>query len=324
MKTVKHILFASWLILSGSVGSPTPCFADTQVTLNPDSEITGSVVRLSDLFNGVPVGIDRDIAQAPKPCKPALYDESVLRRLAQMYRLDWPGQDGTNQVFISAACTRITGDMIRGAVADKIKADGLAKNASLEVSFDRPSLEADIPSNEMPDFKLEKFYFDPNSKQFRTQLTAQTPQGLYVLPVSGRALIKRNVPVLIRRLDAGTLLGTNDLDWIEIPDDRITADVMTDPYQLIGRELRRDTPEGELLRTRDITPPRLVQRGSLITMKIETPYILITAQGKAQQDGTEGDMVRVLNTQSNRVVEGVVTAPGVVEIRMTRKMALAE
>ena len=51
-------------------------------------------------------------------------------------------------------------------------------------------------------------------------------------------------------------------------------------------------------------------RGSLVTMKIETPFMTVTAQGKAQQDGAEGEIVRVINTQSNRVVEGTVTGPG--------------
>jgi flagella basal body P-ring formation protein FlgA len=59
-------------------------------------------------------------------------------------------------------------------------------------------------------------------------------------------------------------------------------------------------------------------------MRIETPNILITAQGKAQQDGAEGETVRVINTQSNRLVEGIVVAPGVVEIRIAQKVALAE
>jgi len=109
-----------------------------------------------------------------------------------------------------------------------------------------------------------------------------------------------------------------------MPEERLTADIVTEQSQLIGRELRRDTPEGQILRSRDIMPQRLVQRGSLVTMKIETPYILVTAQGRAQQDGVEGETIRVVNTQSNRIVEGVVTAPGIVEIRIARKVALAE
>jgi len=166
--------------------------------------------------------------------------------------------------------------------------------------------------------------FDAASKQFRADLTAQTPRGPVVVPISGRVSIRRSVPILARRLEGGSVIGSSDLDTMELPEERITADVVTDPQQLVGRELRRDTPEGGVLRSRDVMPQRLVQRGSLVTMKIETPYILVTAQGKAQQDGAEGETIRVMNTQSNRIIEGVVIAPGVVEIVLVQKLALAE
>jgi flagella basal body P-ring formation protein FlgA len=148
--------------------------------------------------------------------------------------------------------------------------------------------------------------------------------GPFVLPVTGHVSIKRNVPILAHRLEAGTKISAADLDWIQVPEERITADVVTEPEQLIGRELRRDTVEGGILHSHDVMPPQLVKRGSLVTMKIETPYISMTAQGKAQQDGAQGEVVRVVNTQSNRTVEGVVIAPDTVEIRVASKIALAE
>jgi flagellar basal body P-ring formation protein FlgA len=324
MKKRTRILFTSWLVLSGSAGSPTPCIADTPVMLNPDVEVSRSAVKLSDLFAGVPAGIDRDIALAPPSCKPALYDEDVLKKLAKTYRLDWQGQSAANRITVSSPCTRITGDSIRSAVVAEMKAANNVRNPNFEVVFDKLSLEVDLPVHDNPGFKLEDFSYDPTTKQFRSTLTAQMPRGRYVLPITGHVSIKRNVPILARRLEGGTVIGAGDLDWIEVPEERITADVVTEPDQLIGREVRRDAHEGEILRSRDIIPPRLVLRGSLVTMKIETPYILVTAQGKAEQDGAKGETIRVMNTQSNRVVEGIVTAPGIVEIRAARKVALAE
>jgi flagella basal body P-ring formation protein FlgA len=323
MRRATRTLLTSWLILSGTAGSPTPCIADTAVTLKQDVEISRPAVRLGDLFAGVPSGIDRDIAQAPPPCKPALYDEAVLKKLAQTYRLDWQGL-GNDRIAVSTACTHISSDTIREAVVARMKTDVDARKLNYEIAFDRRGLEVDLPVKDGPGFTLENFSFDLTSKQFHADLTAQTPRGPFIVPVSGRVSIKRTVPVLARRLEGGTLIGTNDLDSIELAEERITADVVTEPSQLIGRELRRDTPEGNILRARDVMPARLVQRGSLVTMKIETPYILVTAQGKAQQDGAEGETIRVINTQSNRLVEGVVTAPGVVEIALAQKVAVAE
>jgi len=324
MKKTARIVFASWCLFAGIAGSPSPCAANTAVTLKPEAEINRFAVRLSDLFTGVPTEIDRDIAQAPPPCKPAVYNEIVLNKLADTYRLDWQSTPEADHVTVTSACTRITGDMIRDAVMTRLRADSNNKERNFEVSFDTHNLEMDLPANQHPDFKLDNFSYDPTNKQFRSDLTAQTPRGPYVLPITGRISVKRHVPILAHRMEGGTTIGASDLDWIEVPEERVTADVVTESNQLVGRELRRDTAEGDLLRSHDVMPPRLVQRGSLVTMRIETPYITITAQGKAQQDGAVGETVRVLNTQSNRIVEGTVTAPGTVEIHTAQRLAAAE
>lgn len=324
MKKSTRALALFWLVLSATMGSPTPCFSFTDVVLKQDGEIEKAAVRLSDLFDGVPAAIDRDIALAPPACKPAVYDEIVLSKLAQTYRLDWAKRSG-DSVTISSPCSRISADAIRDAVILKLKAANAVGKPNFEVSFDRRSADVVLPSKMTPSFALENFSYDPLSKKFRADLTAEAPRGLVVVPISGHATLKRTVPVLAHRLESGSVIGERDLDLIDMPDSRITADIVTEPSQLIGREMRRDVSEGEILRARDIMPPRFVQRGTLVTMKIETPYMIITAQGKAEQDGTEGDTIRVKNTQSNRVVEGVVTAPGVVEIRTAPKVvALAE
>ena len=78
------------------------------------------------------------------------------------------------------------------------------------------------------------------------------------------------------------------------------------------------------MRARDVSAPRLVTRGSLVTIKVETPYMMVTAQGRALQDGAMGDTVRVTNTQSNRTIEGIVASAGVVRIQTAQKMAAAE
>ena len=68
------------------------------------------------------------------------------------------------------------------------------------------------------------------------------------MPVAGHIAIKRNVPILAHRLEAGTTIGDADLDWLQVPEERVTAEIITETSQLIGHELRRDTGEGEMLR----------------------------------------------------------------------------
>ncbi|MDD3029716.1 MAG: flagellar basal body P-ring formation chaperone FlgA [Alphaproteobacteria bacterium] len=325
MRKRARILLMAWLAFSWSVGSSTPCEAGTSVTLvGPYVDVSGDTVRLSDLFSGLPSAADRDIAQAPPACEPALYDSAVLDTLAQAYRLDWSSsREGVAHVTVASACSHITSAMIRQAVRARLQNEGALKKVTFDVAFDRRDPSLDVAVDGTPSFSLDKFFYDPTTRAFRAVLEAETPRGRKTLALSGKTLVRYRAPILSKRIEAHAIIRSSDLDWIEVPEERVTADIVTEADQLVGREVKRNLPEGELVSARDIMPQRLVPRGSLVTLKIETPYILMTTQGKAQEDGAEGDVIRVINTQSNRVIEGVVVAPGVVEVRVARKVALA-
>jgi len=322
MNKTSRLFFVLWLVIGGSIGSPQPCHADSVVTLKGEAELNRAVVRLSDVFSGVPKEIDRDIAQAPAPGKQVVYDVNVLTRLAQKYRLEWEPQGSADHVLIKTASTHITADAIREAVIRKVKASNPAeqKGAEIDVSFDNRTLDVNLPADQSADFTLNNFDYDVLNKRFHADLFA----GGYTIPVNGRVTVKHSVPVLVRRTAGGTTLSAADIDWMLVPEDRINISVVTEADQLIGRELRRDTEGDELLHTQDVMQPRLVVRGSLVTMKIETPLLQVTAQGKALQDGVMGDIVRVTNTQSNRTIEGTVTGTGTVTINTVQRVAVAQ
>jgi flagella basal body P-ring formation protein FlgA len=46
----------------------------------------------------------------------------------------------------------------------------------------------------------------------------------------------------------------------------------------------------------------------------EVPGISLTARGKAEENGSLGDTVNVLNVQSKRVIQAVVSGPGQVTV----------
>ncbi len=302
----------------------TPCFANTSVSVKAEVETKRLTVRLSDLFEGVSGELDREIAQAPAPCKSAVYAENVLARLAETYRLEWQNRAMVDHSVVSSACVRIGGEVIRKAIAARILETQDLKNRHIDIVLDEHNLEVDLPADSPSDFKLENFSYDNASHHFRADLRASGLRGRTSVPLTGHVALTRLVPVLAHRVEAHKALAAADLDRLSVPEERVTDDIVTEDSQLIGRELRRDIGEGELLRARDVMPPRLVARGSLVTLRIQTPVLSITAQGKAEQDGTEGETIRVTNTQSNRIVEGIVVASGLVDLRPMREIASAQ
>ena len=81
-------------------------------------------------------------------------------------------------------------------------------------------------------------------------------------------------------------------------------------------QMRRPMRAGQPLRSADLVKPDLVQRDQSVTVIYETPGLYLTTRGKALDNGTEGDVVNVLNLQSKRTVTGIVSGRGQVTIQV--------
>ena len=57
-----------------------------------------------------------------------------------------------------------------------------------------------------------------------------------------------------------------------------------------------------------------MQRDQNVTLIYEAPGIYLTMRGKALENGTEGDVVNVMNLQSKRTLSGTVIGRGQVSI----------
>ena len=291
------------------------------ISLRTETEVNRPTVKLSDVFEGLPPEIDCDIARAPAPGKSITYDSNVIAHLVHQYKLDWaPGNIG-DHTTITTASTKITSDDIRAAVIQKVRA--LEVGGDIDVLFDNHAQEVILPADRPPNFVLNNFNYDGINKRFRADLVADSFAGPVTLPVIGHIAIRQNVPVLAKRLDAGTIISASDIDWISVSDDHLAGAVIN-AESLVGRELKRDAEGGKPIHENDVIAPRYVVRGTLVTMKTETPFMTVTAQGRALQDGKLGDTVRVLNTDSSRTIEGIVDSPGVVRVRTTRIVASAD
>jgi len=314
----QQFLVFAFVLMTNLIGAH-PCAA--AVALHGDINISKAVVKLSDVFDGLPDGVDCDIARAPAPGKSIVYDVHVLTHLAQQYKLDWQPQGKSDHITVTTMGTRLTEDDLRTGVAEKIKDLGI--KGDIDVAFDNHALEIDLPGDHPPNFMLSNFSYDSISKRFHANLVADGFTGLIDLLLSGHVTVRRSVPVLTKRLAAGTLIGAVDIDWVSLPEDRLGG-VVLEAEQLINHELRRDMDGEQPLHDHDVMPPRLVVRGTLVTMKIETSMLIITTQGRALQDGKLGDIVRVTNTQSNRTIEGAVEGSGLVRIPLGQKLAAAD
>ncbi len=60
--------------------------------------------------------------------------------------------------------------------------------------------------------------------------------------------------------------------------------------------------------------PEIVQRNDTVTIVYQAPGVTLTLRGQAQEAGALGDTISVLNVESKRVVQAVVSGPGRVTV----------
>jgi flagellar basal body P-ring formation protein FlgA len=135
---------------------------------------------------------------------------------------------------------------------------------------------------------------------------------LYV-PVDVKARLK--VLIAAQPLERGAQVSGAMLSMAERNVARLPYGYFTHRNAVLGQVLRRNLSAGEVLTPGMLHPPLLVRRGQVVTLTAGAEGFSVSTQGVALQSGERGALVRVRNSRSKRVVQGVVTGSGQVSVQ---------
>ena len=130
------------------------------------------------------------------------------------------------------------------------------------------------------------------------------------------------VPVPSRRISANEVITKRDIKWVKVRQNRLPRGVIVDINELIGKAPKRGLRAGIPVRTANVQQPILVPKGSLVTIYLKAPRMMLTAQGKALDNGSDGEVIRITNIQSNKVIEAEVTGVAKVAVLPIGKVVM--
>lgn len=187
-----------------------------------------------------------------------------------------------------------------------------------QIIVDQPALPLGNAATLATEVTLEHFRYDPTAGRFHGALVGTLDgRARFRLPLVGRAQRVIRVPALSRPVRPDEVIGAADLAWVEVAQASMPPAGLTEPDEIIGNQARRRLAPGRVLTRRDLGPPHLVRRGHPVELIYARPGLRITALGVAQEDGALGDLVRVMNAESRRQLQGVVSGPGEVSFSAT-------
>ncbi len=141
--------------------------------------------------------------------------------------------------------------------------------------------------------------------------TGEKPWKVY-LPVE--VIVTDKVLVASRTLPRGHVLTAEDLVVEKRDVSRLLSGYHSNIKTLVGQRLKSQLIAGRILTPAMVQADIAVKRGQTVTLTVATGGINIQMSGKALTDGAIDQRIRVENTTSGRVVEGVVRSREHVEI----------
>jgi flagella basal body P-ring formation protein FlgA len=143
--------------------------------------------------------------------------------------------------------------------------------------------------------------------------TEPSPWTIYV---PATAKLYRPVVVATRPLARGQLVTPDDVHLEDRDLNRMVSGFYLDTQRVVGKRMARSLAAGRPLNRLAVAAPKLVRRGQKVTLLAEIQGLTVRMQGTALADASEGELVRVRNQTSKRVVEGVVKREGLVQVRL--------
>ncbi|MCW8951152.1 MAG: flagellar basal body P-ring formation chaperone FlgA [Rhodospirillales bacterium] len=275
--------------------------------------VEGPVIRLGDLFTNAGEKADAAVAYAPQPGRQVALDGQWLYRVAMANNLVWRPIDGRVRAVVERESNIVSRTDIIDALKPALVSHGAPED--IQVNIRSRTLEIHVATDKLPSISIEELHYDETSRRFMAIVAAPAndPEATR-LRVSGTVHRVMEVPVLDRHLRAGDIISEEDLRWVELRADKVSRGLVTSADDLIGMAVTRQIRIGQPIIANQVQQPVLVPRRSLVTVVLQTPSMMMTVQGQAKEDGAEGETIAVMNLQSKKTIEGIVTGPGKVTI----------
>ncbi len=307
-RLIRPLLAATALMSAVS----SACLAD--LIAKETVRVDGDHILASDLFELTDERASIKLDRAPLPGKRTLLTVYDIQRYAEMLDDTWTAPRHVKRVPVTRSSTPLSAAMIEDLMFEAVLAEGVDAESRITLYGAMKGLHLPLGYSLM-DVIISDLTIDRVSGRLSATLLIPTGlEGVKEERISGKIEAMRMVPTLKSAIIPGEEITAEDIRWERMPANRIRPNVLQDERDLIGKTVRRSLRPGTIIRKSDVVKPVMVPKGSYVTMVYETAGITLTATGRATENGSRGEIIRLLNPMSGQSVEARILTAERVEI----------
>ena len=129
----------------------------------------------------------------------------------------------------------------------------------------------------------------------------------------GKTTALTQVVVAARKIKYGEIISP-DMISLSTRDISEVNDFVRSKDEVLGGVSNRTIAQGTIIDLETVEKPPLVKRGELVKIIVQRNGLKLTAIGIAKSNGKLHEVIRVKNSQSNKLIHCKVQAPGLVEV----------
>jgi flagella basal body P-ring formation protein FlgA len=284
--------------------------------LRASVQVSGDLVRIGDVIDNAGSAGQIAIYRAPDLGTTGTLPVAQVLNTLRTHRVIGVDTRDLKEIVVTRLARTLESKGIELQVAQALeRRNGLGEAANLSLTFDREPGDVRLDTGFSGAVQPTIVRYDNRNGRFDVTLEIANENGAAAakLRFTGTAVETVEAAVLARNVERNEILKSSDV----VIERRPKAEVGTDAAlrdRAVGMQARRQLRAGQAIKTADLAKPDLVQRDQNVTLIYEAPGIHLTMRGKALENGTEGDVVSVMNLQSKRTISGTVTGRGQVTI----------
>ncbi len=289
-----------------------------EILLKDLAEITAQSESLSETLEALPVG------QAPPPGLTRTFDPALIVIKLRQYKIDPAGIriESPRQVIVAGAHRVISSDALFEAAKSAVLRGREEDMERITVRPDTIPPDLVVPPGEInlrAKPRLASACPEPCRRidlgSIPVVVEAWVDGRLYrTVSLAVRLSLIREVVVASYPLPRHTVVKATDVRLERRDIGLLAHEPLQDLTLAVGRRTTRMLAMGDVVVSDAVELPPLIRKGDVVTLMVETPGLLLTAKGIAQEGGKAGQLVRVKNTASGREVLGKVESDKTVRV----------
>jgi flagella basal body P-ring formation protein FlgA len=278
--------------------------------------VTGDIVTIGDLIENAGPVADVPIFRSPNLGTTGAVATDRILDAIRPHQLIGIDTHGLADVVVTRASRTITPRDISDRVAQALSGQyGFGIAHDIMVNFDGDVRTLQVEANATGELQVLALSYDPRTGRFDITFNLPNSAALARQPAryTGTATETVDTIAVDRPVERGELIQASDLTTMRRP--RAAAgNGLIDANAVVGLAARHALRPGQPLAAADLMKPEIVGRNDTVSIVYEVPGVTLTLRGQAKDPGALGDTISVVNVESKRAVQAVVSGPDRVSV----------